>query len=123
MLGEEEDEAGGGEDGENGQGDFDPALGVFAGDGAGVAIDYYLIVVRTVIVGEKPDGDEDVLEGLAAVVALDLEVALGVAGDFGGAETLGFGVHFLAGGLGGGDEVYLIAFHHPAGKVSGVVGG
>ena len=90
---------------------------------AGVAVHHHLEMSRAVIVGEQPDGHQDVLEGLAAVIALDLQVAMRVAGDLGGAKAFGLGVHFLARGLGGGDEVNLIAFHHPAGKVGGVVGG
>ena len=70
---------------QNGEGDFDPAQGVFAGNGAGVAVDDDLEMLGGVIVGEEPDGDEDVLECLAAVIALDLQVALCVARDLGGA--------------------------------------
>jgi len=44
-----------------------------------------------------------------------------VTGDLGGAEALDLGVHFLACGLGGGDEVNLVALDDPAGQKAGVV--
>ena len=53
---------------------------------------------------------------------MDVEIALGVAGDFGGAELLGFAVHDFARMLGGGDEVDLILLDDPATEEAGVVG-
>ncbi len=62
------------------------------------------------------------LEGLRAVIGVDLEVTMRVARDLRGAESAQFRVHRFAGMLRSGDEIDLVLLHHPAGDVAGVVG-
>ena len=101
--------------------DFDSALGVFAGDLAGNAVDENLEGARAVIKAHQPNREEEMFEGLGGEIGLNAQVPMGIAGNLTTAERTGFGFHSRAGGLGGSDEVDLVLFDGPAGDVAGGV--
>ena len=74
--------------GEDGEHDFDPAQRVFAGDGAGVAVDDDLIDLRAVGVAEHPHRDERVLESLLREIGIDIQIAMRLYKVYGHGERI-----------------------------------
>jgi len=87
-----------------------------------VAVDDDLIGLRPVVVGDQPDGDQDVLEGASLIEAVHLQVAVGVARHFAGAELLDDRFHLHAAGFRGLAEVDLVALDRPAADEGRVIG-
>ena len=116
------DDANDEQDGKHDEGDFYPAKGMMTGDASGVAVDDDDEIFGAVGVGEQPDGDENVFEGLLIEGGAHGEIALGVAGDFAGTELAKFLFHDGTGVGGGGDEIDLVLFDDPTGEEGGVVG-
>jgi hypothetical protein len=63
-----------------------------------------------------------VLERLSRIDGADVEVAIRVARNLGGAQTPELLVHRLARGLGSADQIDLVAFDDPAGDIRRIVG-
>lgn len=110
------------EDGKYEEGDFYPAKRIVAGNAPGVAIDNDNEIFRAVGVSEEPDGDENMFKSLLVEGGTDIEVALGIAGNFARAKLAKFLFHDGSGAGGGGDEIDLILFDNPAGEEGGIVG-
>ena len=87
---------------------------VGAVDGSGVTIDDDLERSGAEGIADDPDWEEDMFEGASCVLALHVQVAMGVAGDLGGAHLLDGGLHLLEVLFSGLAQVHLVSFHHPA---------
>src|SRR6266700_4500842 len=74
------------DDGEDEQGNLDPALGIFAGDDSGKAVHDCLKRPGAKVIAEQPHRRKNVLEGLPGIVRADVEVAIGVARNLRGAH-------------------------------------
>ena len=81
ALREGEDDEHDDQDREGQQADLDPALRIFSGERARETIRDNAVGGAAVLVVQEPDGQEDVLESLRAVVGCDFEIAMGIAGN------------------------------------------
>ena len=84
-MDEQEDDENDRDDDEN---DLDPTQWMLTGNLAGVSVDDDLKGLCTVVVGDEPDGDENVLESACLIGAEHLEIAMGVARNFASAKLL-----------------------------------